>query len=170
MLSNSFCVFNFHGSGQPRKYFDSENFQIYGIKIICLFLHLTGKYFELDSNPVQAELTQSMTAVQLDGVQINYLDSREGNESFVMEITNVTFLPTQGQTLSLDPGFDKNLSIHGILNQTEVVIVDNSGMLHVHVYDFHVYVYTNVYVCMYVCACMLVCLYLYVCMLVQGFV
>ena len=30
-MSNLFRVFNFCGSGQPRKYFDNENFWIYGI-------------------------------------------------------------------------------------------------------------------------------------------
>ena len=102
------------------------------IKIVsALPFHLTGKHFELDNNPFQAELTQSMVAVQLGGVQIEYLDSREGNQSFVMEITNVTFLQKRGQSLSLDQELNKCLFIHRILNQTEVVIVNIDGMLYV---------------------------------------
>ena len=31
VLINIFCVFYFHGLGKPRKYFYSENFQIYGM-------------------------------------------------------------------------------------------------------------------------------------------
>ena len=101
------------------------------MKIVsALPLHLTGKHFDLESNSIQAELTQSMDAVQLGGVQIEYLDSREGNLSFVMEITNVTFLQKRGQSLSLDQGLNKCLFIHRILNQTEVVIVNNDGMLY----------------------------------------
>ena len=94
-------------------------------------LHLTGKHFELDSHPIQAELTQSMPAVKLGGVQINYLGQGEGNQSFVMEIINVTFLQKRGQNLSLDQGLNKCLFIHRILNQAEVVIVNNDGMLYV---------------------------------------
>ena len=96
---------------------------------VCLFLHLTGKHFELESNPIQAEFTQSMEAVQLGGVQIEYLSQREGNKSFVMEITNVTLLEKREQNLSLDPGFNNYLFIHKILNQAEVVIVNIDGML-----------------------------------------
>ena len=36
-LSNLFRVFNFRGSDQPRKYFDNENFQIYGIYTYILY-------------------------------------------------------------------------------------------------------------------------------------
>ena len=94
-------------------------------------MHFPGKHFQLESNFVQAVITQSMAAVQLGGVQIEYLDSREGNQSFVMEITNVTFLQKRGQSLSLDQELNKCLFIHRILNQTEVVIVNNDGMLYV---------------------------------------
>ena len=94
-----------------------------------MLLHLTGKHFELESNPIQAEITLSMDAVQLDGLQIEYLSQREGNKSFVMEITNVTLLEKQEQNLSLDQGFNNYLFIHKILNQAEVVIVNNDGML-----------------------------------------
>ena len=115
------------------------------LKIICLFWQMTGRHFELANNPIQVDLNRLMAAVQLDGVQIENLDSTEGNKSFVMEITNATFLPKRGQTLSSD---HNNSFIHKILNQTEVVIENNNGMLYV----FHLYVYVNVYiyVCMYV--------------------
>lgn len=83
----------------------------------------------MESNPIQATLTQSMDAVQLDGVQIEYLDQREGNKSLVMEISNVTFLEKQNTGVSLDQGLNDYLFIHGILNRTEVLIVSNDGML-----------------------------------------
>ena len=76
-----------------------------------------------------------MPAVQLGGVQISYLDSREGNQSFVMEIVNVTFLEKREQNLSLDQGLNNYLFIHGILNQTEVLIVNSGGMLRVYMYE-----------------------------------
>ena len=92
---------------------------------------MPDKHFELDSNPIQAELTQSMTAVQLGGVQINYLDQGEGNQSFVMEIINVALSPGS----SSNQGSSNDLFVHGILKRTEVVIVNNDGMLCVYQYE-----------------------------------
>ena len=96
--------------------------------IEALLLHLTGKDFDLDTNPMKAELTQSETAVKIHGVQINYLNAREGDKSFILEITNVTFLQKQGQKLPLDEEVNNCLFVHRNLSQTEVVIVNDDGM------------------------------------------
>ena len=97
-----------------------------------MLLYLTGKNFKLDSNPIQAILTQSVDAVQLGGVQIGKLDPGEGNKSFIMEITEVMFLEKQ------DQGLNNYLLIHRILSQIEVVIVNDDGMLYIYTY---IYVY-----------------------------
>lgn len=110
------------------------------VYILSLSLHLTGKNFELDSNPVVAELNESTAAVRLGGVRINYLDPGEENKSFIMEITNVTFLKKRGKSLSLDQELNNCLFVHKILNQTEVVIVKNDGMLYIYI----MYVLINV--------------------------
>ena len=120
--------------------------------------HLTGRHFELDSNPIQAELTQSMAAVQLGGVQIEYLGQEEENKSFVMEITNVTLLEKGEQNLSLDEGFNNNFFIHKILNLTEVVIVNNDGRLCVSTCLNNICIYVFM-----VCKYMYACMYMYVC-------
>ena len=100
-------------------------------RIIFCFTFLPDKHFELDSNPIQAKLTQSMPAVQLGGVQINHLGQAEGNQSFVMEIINVEL----GPSLSSNQGSSNDLFVHRILNRTEVVIVNNDGMLRVYEYE-----------------------------------
>ena len=96
-----------------------------------------------------------MDAVQLGGVQIEYLDQRKENKSFVLEIISATFLEKQNATLSLVPGLENYLFIHGILNRTEVLIVSNDGMLCVYLYES----FMNMHVCMYICMPSL-CMYL----------
>ena len=90
---------------------------------------MAGKNFDLDSNPIEAELSESSTAVRLGGVRIKDLDPGEGNKSFIMEIINVTFLAKRGISLTLDEELNNCLLVHKILNKTEVVIVNDDGML-----------------------------------------